>query len=67
MAREVSGKEVLEIEKFLVGTARTSSANSWVTDSAAGILFTKFQNSKLQLLMHLVSKQSTMLLDLTEI
>jgi alkaline phosphatase len=37
MAREVSGKEVLEIEKFLVGTARTSSANSWVTDSAAGI------------------------------
>eukprot|EP01080_Neovahlkampfia_damariscottae_P003797 gene3797-6958_t len=35
MAREVSGREVLEIEKYLVGTARTSSSNSWVTDSAA--------------------------------
>jgi hypothetical protein len=66
MAREVSGKEVLEIEKFLVGTARTSSANSWVTDSAAGII-QFIQVYQLQLLMHLVLKQSTMLLDLTEI
>ena len=35
MAREVSGKINFEMDNYLVGTARTSSINSWVTDSAA--------------------------------
>jgi len=68
MAREVSGREVLEIEKFLVGTARTSSSNSWVTDSAAGKIFLNLIFfMKLQLHMLLVSKLSIMLLVLIEI
>eukprot|EP01080_Neovahlkampfia_damariscottae_P003785 gene3785-6946_t len=35
MAREVSGKVNFALDNSLVGTARTSSINSWVTDSAA--------------------------------
>jgi hypothetical protein len=37
MAREISGKLSLESDKFFVGSTRTDSADSLVTDSAAGI------------------------------
>jgi alkaline phosphatase len=36
LARVVSQTPKLIIEQYLVGTARTFSSNSWVTDSAAG-------------------------------
>lgn len=36
LARVYGNKDRLNIDKYLVGTAKTYSANSWVTDSAAG-------------------------------
>lgn len=36
LARVYGNKDALSIDKYLVGTARTYSSNSWVTDSAAG-------------------------------
>jgi hypothetical protein len=56
MAREISGKVSLESDLFFVGSTRTDSADSMVTDSAAGKQhFSKME--KLELLILPVLKQ----------